>query len=72
MSDPIVDYQSAPVNPGGMPTAHHKVDAIEDNKFGHEAEDVQVLRAHDVYDGAEGIPTEEELKTLRLVSAPIS
>lgn len=70
MSDPVLDFQSAPVNPGGMPTAHKNTKTAKDAAT-LPIEQITVSAAHDVYDGVEGLPTEEELSTLRLVAAPI-
>lgn len=76
MSDPILDYQSAPIIPAGMPTAEATLKAPKEAATSPEGivtvSGAGDAGAGDVYDGAEGIPTEEELSTLRLVSAPIS
>jgi hypothetical protein len=58
MSNPIVDFQTQPVNPGGMPTAETDYD-------------ITVSAADMLYEGAETIPTEEEMSTLRKISAPM-
>lgn len=74
MSDPVLDFQSAPVNSGGMPTALMNVETAKDVAT-LPIEGVSISAAHnlgdDLYDGAEGLPTQEEMSTLRLVAAPI-
>jgi hypothetical protein len=71
MADPILDFQSAPINPGGMPTA----DTAKDSKLAKSNvpfadEGVTLSAAHDALDGEE-LATEEEQATLRKVSAPM-
>jgi hypothetical protein len=68
MSDPIIDYQSAANNPGGLPTAEKD---FKSEKVFEAAGTVEVSDADNVYDGAEGIPTAEEYNTLRKISAPM-
>lgn len=68
MADPIMDFQSAPINAGGLPTAHDKQKSPMDVVH---SGDMTVSAAHDVYEGGEGFPTEEELTTLRRISAPM-
>jgi hypothetical protein len=69
MSNPIVDFQSQPVNPGGMPTVDAGGKGLKgapDTNY-----DVTISAADIPYEGAEVIPTEEEMSTLRKISAPM-
>jgi hypothetical protein len=69
MSNPIVDFQSQPVNPGGMPTADaggKGLKGVVETNY-----DVTVSAADILYEGIEETPTEEEMSTLRKISAPM-
>jgi hypothetical protein len=69
MSNPIVDFQTQPVNPGGMPTAETGGKGL---KSAPQTDyDITVSAADMLYEGAETIPTEEEMSTLRKISAPM-
>ena len=70
MSDnPVVDFASAPVAAYGLPTAQ--------GGTGHSLATQKSLVAppqvdvHGLYEGSEGIPTDDELLTLRKIAAPI-
>ncbi|WVR05519.1 hypothetical protein IAU60_002537 [Kwoniella sp. DSM 27419] len=64
----LLDFQSAPLNAGGQPTAH--VHQEKDEKAVLAAQDeIRVSAATDV--GDTDVPTEEELSTLRKVASPM-
>lgn len=69
MSNPIVDFQTQPVNPAGMPTAESGGKGLKG--MPETDYDITVSAADIPYEGAEGIPTEEEMSTLRKISAPM-
>jgi len=69
MSNPIVDFQSQPVNPGGMPTADTGDKGLKG--ISQTSYDVTVSAADIPYEGVDETPTEEEMSTLRKISAPM-
>jgi hypothetical protein len=70
-----MDFQSAAVNPGGLPTAPissiYESDTKEKTDHNLQYGDATVSAADDLYEGGEGYPTEEEQSTLRRISAPM-
>jgi POT family proton-dependent oligopeptide transporter len=66
----VLDFQSAPVNAKGQPTAELANPALhDDKKYDMEDITVQVGGAHEI--DTELVPTEEDLLTLRKVAAPL-
>jgi POT family proton-dependent oligopeptide transporter len=83
-ANPILDFESAPVRPEGLPTAHqlHQQDGVsgyQDNQYAdkldeqamNEVHDATVVPAYEEDEDYEGKPTEEELRTLRKIGAPL-
>ncbi|KAL7423123.1 hypothetical protein Q5752_002422 [Cryptotrichosporon argae] len=70
MSHPnaTLDYESAPVTAGGIPTAEHAAKTKELVVGAHGTDAIEVLPAA-AADGDEEYPTEEELSTLRKIPA---
>jgi POT family proton-dependent oligopeptide transporter len=74
-ADTILDFESAPVKPQGLPTSELARDQYDDDKKGG-VEDITVA-VGDRPSGtplemdSELIPTEEDLLTLRKVAAPL-
>jgi hypothetical protein len=72
MADNVVlDFQAAPVNPLGMPTAQGGTGHNMKTQKTLVQPDAIVTAAVDLYDGGEGIPNDAEMATLRKVSAPM-
>lgn len=71
-ADPILDFQSAPLNPRGLPTS----ETAHDDKKNLETEDniMPVVGSHGgeaEHMDSELIPTEEDMLTLRKVAGPL-
>ena len=70
--NPIDDFQSAPVNPTGMPTTEGGTGhTLKEQKKFLEPTEVTVTAAADYNSDSENVPTEEEMSTLRKVAAPM-
>ncbi len=67
----VMDFQAAPVNPTGMPTAQGGTGHTLKTQIELVQSDAIVTAAADLYDGGEGIPNDEELATLRKIAAPM-
>ena len=64
----VIDFESAPIASTGLPTAQGKDQDLKDTVFVPEASDQAAI---DLDDGALGAPSEEDLLTLRKISAPM-
>jgi len=67
----VLDFQAAPINPTGMPTTQGGTGHDFKSQKELLTSDAIVTAASDLYDGGEGIPTDEEMVTLRKISAPM-
>lgn len=68
-----LDFQSAPVAPQGLPTADRQNEkSADDEKFGFEdGTEAEVRSGHDNVVDHELVPTDDDMITLRKVSAPL-